>query len=171
MRMFISLMISLSFYLPMTVSADNPQKKMLEKRTLIKTKGVKTKDDADEHHLTTVLEWVESEHLDQENTELENIEHENTEVYVTVDNDQGVIVNKNGAVMPKGFHKITSEKGIAHAVAFTDSIRPPHHQKPMSSEAANCILKNISKINSDAAAHLLKQACKALNPIAPKSEQ
>jgi hypothetical protein len=33
----------------------------------------------------------------------------------------------------------------------------------MSADAANCVLKNISKVNNNAAAHLLRQACSALN--------
>ena len=148
MRKFVSLVISLIFCLPMAVSADNLQKEMIKKRVIIKTKG-----DAEESHVSKVLEWVESESFDGESTD-----HENVEVFVTVDDD--------GEVMSHAFHKVIGGKGVAHAKAYTDSIRPPHHQRPMSPDAANCILKNISKINSDAAAHLLKQACKALNPIA-----
>ena len=132
----------------MGVLADNPQKEMIKKRVIIKTSG-----DAESSHLSKVLEWAESESFDGENTD-----HENVEVFVTVDDD--------GEVKSHAFHKVIGGKGAAHAMAYTNSIRPPRHQRPMSPDAANYILKNISKINSDAAARLLKQACNALNPIA-----
>jgi len=137
MKKLISLAICLVFSLPMTILADNPQKELKErhevkeKRVIVKTTG-----DADERHLSRVLEWVESESGDEEDIE----------VFVTLD-DAG--------------------KGRAHAVAFTDSIRAPRphrRHEPLSQAAANCVLKNISKVNSDAAAHLLKQACRSLNP-------
>ncbi|MFT7687195.1 MAG: hypothetical protein ACI9FB_002547 [Candidatus Azotimanducaceae bacterium] len=154
MKKMIRLVTYLIISLPLAVLADNPQKEIIEKRVIVKTTG-----GADETQLSKVLEWTES------------TSGENVEVFITVDDD--------GEVIPREFHKVIAGRGMAHAMAFTDSMRTPHPRphrvhhsgKLMSQEAAGCVLKYISKVNSDAAAHLLKEACQSLNPHKPASDK
>lgn len=136
--------------------AENPQTEMKKKRIVIKTHS-----DSDERSIKDIISWVESK------TDGDN----NVEVYVTIDDDGEMTIEKNGEIIDmKGMHKFT---GVPHVMAFSGSQhRAPHRRHMnMSEGVASCILKNISKINSDSAAHLLKQACISLNPTEEKSEE
>jgi len=143
--------------------ADNPQTEMKEKRIVIKTSG-----DTDGKSLSEILTWAKSKTGGEHGG---NIQNGNVEVYVIADDDGEVIVEKNGerrhGIHKAGIHKRTGTHPMAHVMAFAESHhRSPHSRhKSMSEGAANCILKNISKVNSDSASHLLKQACMSLNPM------
>ena len=43
------------------------------------------------------------------------------------------------------------------------------HRRQMTPDVAECVLKSISKVETDAAARLLRQACEALHPAEPES--
>jgi len=143
--------------------ADNPQSEMKEKPTVIKTSVIKTSGDPQEKSISEIISWVESE------TDGDT----NVEVFVTVDGGGEMTIEKNGSTKRKhGVQKFIGGRSMPHVMAFAGSQHQAPHKrhKRMSTGAANCILKNISKVNSDSAAHLLKQACVSLNPSKEKSK-
>lgn len=169
------LTILLGIGLSSSLLADNPQSKMKVMSTTNKEGDViekqimtKTSDGAHEKSLSEVLSWVESE----------TDGGSNIEVFVTVDDDGRMTVKKNGNIVRmRGAHKTMGTSPAPHVMAFAES---QHRSRPhmrmfegmrMSEGAANCILKNISKVNSDSASLLLKQACIALNPNEEQSEE
>jgi len=85
---------------------------------------------------------------------------ENVNVFVTKDEGGNIKVRKE--VMSHGPHKTMA----VHAMPFAhhrNMLMNPN-QDPMSKDAAECVIKNIGKINADGAAALLRQACQDLNP-------
>ena len=81
------------------------------------------------------------------------------EVHVLVDDEDNVQVRKERA-MPssrgeQGLHKIKMAHGM-------QGVHGMNHGMDMPPAVAKCILKNLSKVNADAAAMLLHRACMAL---------
>lgn len=76
-----------------------------------------------------------------------------------------------GAPMPDGKHHRIMKRWHAPMHHGPMGKMGRHHGRmgKMSEDAANCVLKNISKANSDAAAMAVARACRTLNPL-PKGE-
>lgn len=84
-------------------------------------------------------------------------------VIVTVDEAMDMAEQYDDS-MPRHAHKKVHilKTGEMHGKPYGRKYRAGGHH-PLNADTANCILKNISKINNDAAAHLLSRACAALN--------
>ena len=94
--------------------------------------------------------------------------HEGDDVHVFVTTDEAMdMAEKHDDSMPRRGHKKMHmmKKGGMHGEHHERRYRAGRHNS-MNEGAAKCILKNIDRINSDAAAHLLMQACGALNKTA-----
>ena len=120
--------------------------KMVEKHIIISSDG-------EPGDIAEIMKQVESEIS----------EDENVNVFVTVDDDGNVNITKSEAGMGQ-HHKIIKMKGEwgppgMHTAGMMHGIH-----SPMNSDTANCVLKNISKAQSDSAARLIRQACETLNP-------
>jgi len=91
--------------------------------------------------------------------------HEGADVHVFVTADEAMdMVEINNDTMPRHDHKKMHMmmKGGMHGEHHERNYRAGRHHV-MNEGAAKCILKNIDRITSNAAAHLLMQACGALN--------
>ncbi len=91
--------------------------------------------------------------------------HEGDDVHVLVTADEAMdMVEKHDDSMPRHKHKKMQMmmKGGMHGEQRKRMYQSGRHHS-MNEGAAKCILKNIDRINSNAAAHLLMQACGALN--------
>ena len=91
--------------------------------------------------------------------------HEGDDVHVFVTADEAMdMVEKYDDSMPRHGHKKMHmmKKGGMHGEHRERMYQAGRHHS-MNEGAAKCILKNIDRINSNAAAHLLMQACGALN--------
>ena len=88
-------------------------------------------------------------------------------IFLSIDDDGNVSIDKSAG---SALHKIVRMKdnNVQHLMQRGYTLTERH--RPMSREAANCVLKNLAKVNSDAAAHLVHRACDALNPGPEKPE-
>ena len=160
MTKFCKIVSCLCFCLPMSLAAE-PEDRVKEKRIVIHTEG-----GVENSSLAEILDQVTLGIGDETDVN----------VFVTVDEDGSVHIEKvNEPGLKHGIHKIVRLRdrslGSFHegcvlkeahrAVAF----RLRDH-KPMSEAAANCVLKNLGKVDSDVQAHLLDRACQTLNPAA-----
>ena len=87
------------------------------------------------------------------------------EVHVLVDDEDNVQVRKERA-MPssrgeQGLHKIKMAHGM-QGMQRMQGMHGMNHGMDMPPAVAKCILKNLGKVNADAAAMLLHRACMAL---------
>ena len=139
-----------------TIFADHHEKKEIRKeaRIIIETEG-------EAPDLAEIMKSIEAEIGDAGN------------VTVIVDDGGNIMVDKlpDDAIIMEGhmagglqpirqIHKVIS--AAPHIMAGASHMMPGA-QQPMSEKTANCVLKNIRNANSDTAAHLVRQACTALN--------
>jgi hypothetical protein len=151
----------ISLLLSGSVLATDHEK--IEKRIIISTHG-------ESANMAEIMKQVEAE--------IEG--DDNLIVFATIDDDGKVNVTKSGAVIGAphemmkmgGHHGVMAMSGTAmmpgipgvpgvsgiHGIASLSGFHGP-----MNAGTANCVLRNISKAQSDTAAGLIKQACDALN--------
>ena len=155
MNLLAASLICLGFWLPATLLAA--EQKKVEKNIII---------EADVHvdgqSIADIVSRVEAEIGDESQAN----------VFVLVD-DQGNVNIKKGDMsfeeMGDKLHKriklhITGDEPMEHHGPGRHMMAMMGHGTTMSEGTASCILKNLNKVNSDAGAHLLRQACQALNP-------
>ena len=104
--------------------------------------------------LSEILAWAESKVSDKSNTN----------IFVTIDDEGNMHVKKDGKEMDHMAHKMfASGDSIVHLLELSGSeahLGPKAffsglHQESMSKDAANCVIKNINKVNTDSASRLL----------------
>jgi hypothetical protein len=115
---------------------------------------------ADEHeekqHKRIVVKTAGGEHGDRRKMLRELLPAENEDIIITHGENGETIIEKH-AEIDFDFDTMDFPMVSAHGLHVM-------HGASMSEDAAGCVLKNISKVQVDAAAALLRQACVALNP-------
>jgi len=144
------LILIISFFLLMPVAILADSHEGLKTRIVIKADG-----DIDATALAELIEQAES-----------GMDDEGVDVHVFVTTDEAIdMAEKHDHSMPHRGHRkmhMMMMKGGMHGEHRERMYQAGRHHA-MNEGAAKCILKNIDRINNTAAAHLLMQACGALN--------
>lgn len=151
-------LICLALFSPMAVQADEKESTGIkEKRIVIETEG-----DVDTKSIAEIMVMVEAEIGDETDVN----------VFVTIDDEGNINIKKGDMPVHEMGHRLhkrikmhMGEGGSMgqHAPGRHMMAMMAHPAKPMSEGAANCIIKNLNKVNSDAGAHILRQACQTLH--------
>ena len=159
MSKLINALICLALFSPMAAQADEKKSTGIkEKRIVIETQG-----DVDSKSVSEIMDMVEAEIGDETDVN----------VFVTIDDEGNIDIKKSDKPFGKmgdRRHKLMKmhmmgDRPMGHDASGRHMMAMmTHSAKPMSEGAANCIVKNLSKVSSDAGAHILRQACQTLHP-------
>lgn len=159
MNKLITSLVCLAFISPITTQADEGKSiATKEKRIVLEMEG-----DVDTKSIAEIMDMVEAEMGDETDVN----------VFVTIDDEGNVVIKKSDMLLHKTgnrLHKrikmhMMGDRPLGHHASGRHMMAMmTHPAKPMSEGAANCVVKNLSKVSSDAGAHILRQACQTLHP-------
>ena len=157
-KLIISL-FCLAFISPMTTQADEGKSiATKEKRIVLEMEG-----DVDTKSIAEIMDMVEAEMGDETDVN----------VFVTIDDEGNVNIKKSDMPLHKTgnrlhkrikMHMMGDRPMGRHASGRHMMAMMTDLATPMSEGAANCVVKNLSKVSSDAGAHILREACQTLHP-------
>ncbi|MCH8257073.1 MAG: hypothetical protein IIA75_04075 [Proteobacteria bacterium] len=149
----------LALFSPMAAQADEKESTGIkEKRIVIEMEG-----DVDTKSIAEIMDMVEAEMGDETDVN----------VFVTIDDEGNVNIKKSDMPLHKTgnrlhkrikMHMMGDRPMGRHASGRHMMAMMTDLATPMSEGAANCVVKNLSKVSSDAGAHILREACQTLHP-------
>ena len=134
---------------PVMILADDGTDNKGGRQIVIDTDG-----DIEADVLAEIVEKVESE-LSNENADVR--------VFITAEEALDMAEQYDNPIRQRGHKNVRVIKTGSQSGEHHERSYGAGHHRSMSEGAAKCVLKNIDKINSNAAAHLVMEACGALN--------